>query len=160
VLWQLQNMGYGNRAIVRQRDADQRASQTDFFRLQDQITEEIVQALSQAQTAAQRVGQAEAEVKNGQESVADNLLGLGQTRQAGNIIMLLVRPQEVVAAIAALGQAYSDYYGAIADSNRAQFRLYRALGRPGQALLTKPCAVQKPEGGGARPTEALPSLGE
>ena len=29
-----------------------------------------------------------------------------------------------------LAQAYNDYYGAIADHNRAQFRLYRALGYP------------------------------
>ena len=42
--------------------------------------------------------------------------------------------EEVVAAIQALSQAYLDYYGAVADSNRAQFRLYRALGQPSQFL--------------------------
>ena len=31
-----------------------------------------------------------------------------------------------------VAQAYADYYGAVADYNRAQFRLYRALGRPAQ----------------------------
>jgi hypothetical protein len=38
----------------------------------------------------------------------------------------------VVAAVQALGQAYSDYYAAVADYNRGQFRLYRALGQPAQ----------------------------
>ena len=41
-----------------------------------------------------------------------------------------MRPQEAVAAVQALAQAYADYYGAVADANRAQFRLYRALRRP------------------------------
>ena len=50
-------------------------------------------------------------------------------------MVLLVRPQEVVAAVQALAQAYLDYYGAVADANRAQFRLYRALGQPAQCLL-------------------------
>ena len=43
--------------------------------------------------------------------------------------------QEVVAAIQSLDQAYRDYYAAVADYNRAQFRLYRAMGDPGQNLL-------------------------
>jgi hypothetical protein len=46
----------------------------------------------------------------------------------------LVRPQEVVVSIQALAQAYSDYYGAVADYDRAQFRLYRALGQPAQLV--------------------------
>jgi hypothetical protein len=50
------------------------------------------------------------------------------------VILLAIRPQEVVAAIQALAQAYNDYYGAVADYNRAQFRLYRALRQPAQAL--------------------------
>jgi hypothetical protein len=33
-----------------------------------------------------------------------------------------------------LDQAYRDYFGATADFNRAQFRLYRALGHPAEAL--------------------------
>ena len=40
-----------------------------------------------------------------------------------------------VAAVQALAQAYGDYYAAVADYNRAQFRLYRALGRPAEAVL-------------------------
>ena len=41
----------------------------------------------------------------------------------------------MVAAIAALEQGYRDYYGAAADSNRAQFQLYRALGQPARSLM-------------------------
>ena len=53
-------------------------------------------------------------------------------------IALLVRPQEAVAAVQALAQAYNDFYGAVADYDRAQFRLYHALGNPAQALACPP----------------------
>ncbi len=48
----------------------------------------------------------------------------------------LVRPQEVVASLQALSQAYMDYYGAVADYDRSQFRLYHALGHPAQSLAS------------------------
>ena len=63
-----------------------------------------------------------------------NLAGVEQTKRAGDVIILIVRPAEVVAAVQALAQAYADYFGAIADANKAQFRLYWALGRPGGSL--------------------------
>jgi hypothetical protein len=50
------------------------------------------------------------------------------------VYILVIRPQEVVAAIQSLVLAYNDYFGAVADYNRAQFRLYRALGHPAQML--------------------------
>ncbi len=60
-----------------------------------------------------------------------------------NVILLVIRPQEAVAALQALVQAYLDYYGAIADFNRAQFRLYRAVGNPrhvpAESLSRKAC---------------------
>jgi hypothetical protein len=41
--------------------------------------------------------------------------------------------------VQALAQAYNDYYGAVADYDRSQFRLYRALGHPAQALAEASC---------------------
>src|SRR5262249_45596797 len=69
------------------------------------------------------------------ESANLNFEGLGQTKSAGGkVVFLVIRPQEVVAAIQALAQAYNSFYGTVADYNRAQFRLYRALGQPAQFL--------------------------
>jgi hypothetical protein len=45
-----------------------------------------------------------------------------------------VHPQEVVAALQQLPQAYVNYYTGANDYNRAQFRLYHALGYPAQRL--------------------------
>jgi hypothetical protein len=69
------------------------------------------------------------------ESADKNLLLLSQTREIDSRVTLLVRPQEVVASVQALAQAYSDYFAAVGDANRAQFRLYRALGQPAECLI-------------------------
>jgi outer membrane protein TolC len=139
VLWTVQNLGFGNRALVRERAAENEAAVVNLYRIQDRVAAEVVQAYALAQTAAERAREAETELRQAQESVRQNLLGVEQTSAVdGKVILLVVRPQEVVAAIEALYQAYVDFYGAAADFNRAQFQLYRALGQPAQALLTDP----------------------
>jgi len=135
VLWELQNLGFGNKALVDQRRAENQLSVLDLFRLQDQVAAEVVQAYAQAQSAASRLGKAENGLKDAVESANKNFEGLGQTKTiGGKAILLVIRPQEVVAAIQALVQSYNDYFAAVADYNRAQFRLYRALGHPAQLL--------------------------
>jgi hypothetical protein len=69
---------------------------------------------------------------------------LNQTKRVGSLIILVIRPQEVVAAVGALAQAYNDYYGAVADYNRAQLRLYWALGHPAQLLAGTQPSCAKP----------------
>jgi outer membrane protein TolC len=140
VLWELQNLGFGNKALVDQRRAENRLSVLDLFRLQDQVAAEVAQAYAQAQSAASRLRKAENGLNDAVASANKNFEGLGATKTAGGpagspkVTILVIRPQEVVAAIQALAQAYNDYYGAVADYNRAQFRLYRALGQPAQLL--------------------------
>jgi outer membrane protein TolC len=148
VLWELQNLGFGNRARVNERRAEHYLSLIEQFRIQDRVAAEVVQAHAQAHSAAARLREAELEVRDAVDSANKNLEGVGQTRGAGNLIVLVIRPQEAVAAVQALGQAYSDYYGAVADFNRAQFRLYRALGQPAQLLGSdgECCPAQAPTG--------------
>ena len=110
-----------------------------LFRIQDRVAAEVAQAYAQAQLAARRVKVAERGLRSAVQSADKNLVALRQTKGAGATLVLLVRPQEVVAAIQALAQAYADYYGAVADANRAQFRLYRALGQPAQFWCRSEC---------------------
>lgn len=130
VLWQLNNLGWGNVALVHQREAEKQAATVELARIEDRIQAEVAQAHAQAQLAAERVEAAAEGLGFAQQSANKNLVALGQTKGVGAQLVTLVRPQEVVAAIQALSQAYVDYFGAIADANRAQFRLYRALGQP------------------------------
>jgi outer membrane protein TolC len=134
LIWELQNLGFGNRARVDERRAEHRQSLLEQFRIQDRVAAEVVQAHFDLQSAAQRVADAEDELKNALESMEKNIEGLGQSRNVGNMVILVIRPQEAVAALQALSQAYGDYYGAIGDYNRAQFRLYRAMGHPAQLV--------------------------
>src|SRR5262249_54192623 len=70
----------------------------------------------------------------GLASYQGNLRGLSETVRAGDLLVLVNRPQEAVAALQQLQQAYINYYTTANDYNRAQFRLFRALGYPAQRL--------------------------
>jgi outer membrane protein TolC len=134
VLWELRNLGFGNRALVQQRRAENQLALLEQLRTQDRVATEVAQAYAQAQSAAARFAEVEAELKDALDSANKNLQGMGQTRSAGNVLILVIRPQEVIAAVQTLAQAYTDFYAAIGDYNRAQFRLYHALGHPAQAV--------------------------
>jgi outer membrane protein TolC len=155
LLWQFDNLGFGNRGRVRQREAENRAAAVELFRIQDRVAADVAQAYAQATTAARRVPLAEQGVRLSVESADKNLVALGQTKRAGELSQTLVRPQEAVAAVQALAQAFADYYGAVADYNRAQFRLYRALGQPAQCIIqVQELATLSPPALSATPTAA------
>jgi hypothetical protein len=135
VVWEFQNLGFGNRARVNERRGEHQLSFLELFRIQDQVAAEVVQFHALAQSAAGRMKEAEEELRQAEDSAEKNLRGVSQTKRlTGNVLILVIRPQEAVAAIQALSQAYVDYYAAVADYNRSQFRLYRALGHPAQMI--------------------------
>lgn len=138
VVWEFQNLMFGNRAKIKERQAGNQIALLEMFRLQDRVAAEVAQAHAQMKSATDRMADAESGLKDATDSVDKNFQGLSQTRRAGELIILLIRPQEVIASIQALSQAYADFYGAVADYNRSQFRLYRALGHPAQHLCTEP----------------------
>ena len=112
-----------------------------MFRLQDRVAAEVAQAHAQVQSAANRLADAESGLKDATDSVEKNFIGLKQTRLVGEVMILIIRPQEVLQSIQALSQAYADYYGAVGDYNRAQYRLYRAMGLPGHIISGFECAT-------------------
>ncbi len=123
-----------NRGLVTQRRGEQRQALVELFRIQDQVAEEVTQAHAQVQAAAVRVRRAELGIKSALVSYEGNLKGLSETVRAGELLQLVNRPQEVVAALQQLQQAYVNYYTSANDYSRAQFRLFRALGYPAQGL--------------------------
>jgi outer membrane protein TolC len=134
VVWELRNLGLGNRGLITQRRGERWQALVELFRVQDQVAAEAAQAHAQVEAAAVRVGRAEAGLKAALASYAGNLKGLSETVRAGELLQLVNRPQEVVAALQQLQQAYLNYYTSTSDYNRAQFRLFRALGYPAQHL--------------------------
>ena len=150
LVWQLQNGGFGNVGLIRQRKAEQQAAAIEVTRVVYRVRSEVSQALARLQTARARVPQSEEGLRQATESADKNFVGLRQTaRPAGQLLTLVVRPQEVNASIIALNTAFLQYFTAIANYNTAQFEVYRALGQPGQWVTAKMQA----------PVAALPSAG-
>lgn len=137
VLWELQNLGLGNWAKVKEKRAENQAAIVELFRTQDRIAAEVARAYAEAKSAQERIRFAAGGVQDAVDSVNKHFAGFEQPQKVGNILTLVIRPQEVVAAIQTLARAYNNYYGAVADYDRAQFRLYRALGQPGADVLPR-----------------------
>ncbi len=133
--WEFRNLGLGNRALIRQRKAEYDVARSQEYRFQDLVAREVTQAWADVRSAERRIQSVTRELQQSELSARQNLLGLGEVkRAAGGINILVIRPLEVVAALQALQAAYFDYFAVSADFNRAQFRLYRAIGSPAQAL--------------------------
>ncbi|MDR3638910.1 MAG: TolC family protein [Isosphaeraceae bacterium] len=137
-VWQLQNGGLGNVGRIRQRRAEQDVAAIEFTRTVFRVKSEVSQAVARLQTARVRVVETEEGVRQAVESADKNFLGLRETtRPAGELLRLVVRPQEVVAAIIALNTAYEQYADAVNAYNVAQFEVYRALGQPAQWVTSR-----------------------
>jgi outer membrane protein TolC len=132
-VWQLQNGGLGNVGRIRQRQAERQSASVELTRTVYRVKSEVAQAVARLQTARVRVAETAEGVRQAVESADKNFIGLRETtRPGGQLLNLIVRPQEVVAAIIALETAYEQYSDAVASYNVAQFEVYRALGQPAQ----------------------------
>jgi outer membrane protein TolC len=162
IFWQLSNGGLGNLGLVKQRKGERRAAEVEVTRTLFRVRSEVSQALSRVQTSDARVPRAEIELREAIQSADKNFVGLRETtRPAGELLNLVIRPQEVVASLQALNQAFQDYSSAVSTFNRAQFELYRALGRPAQWVtsLQKSVVAIGPEGTGTIPPATPPVPG-
>ncbi len=132
-VWELQNGGIGNIGRIRQRNAEQHLASIEVTRTVFRVKSEVAQAVARLQTARVRVVETEEGVRQAVESADKNFIGLRETtRPAGELLRLIVRPQEVVQAIQAMYIAYQQYADAVNEYNVAQFELFRALGQPAQ----------------------------
>jgi outer membrane protein TolC len=156
LVWTLSNLGAGNRALVRQRAAQQQKALIELFNTQDQVAQEVVQAHAQVEAAASQVADAEIGVKESLITFQGNLKGISQTRGAGDLLQLINRPQEAVAALQQLSRAYDNYFAAINGYNRAQFQLYHALGCPSRIVAAEQPAGEIQPIDTSRPAQMAP----
>jgi outer membrane protein TolC len=142
-VWQLQNAGIGNIGRIRQRHVEQDLASLEVTRVLFRVRAEVQQGLARLQTARARIPQTEEGLQQAIESADKNFIGLRETtRPAGELLRLVVRPQEVVAALIALNTAFEQYSAAVNEFNSAQFDLYRALGQPAQWVTAQ--AAERP----------------
>jgi outer membrane protein TolC len=144
-VWELQNGGVGNIGRIRQSRAEQEVASIELTRTVFRVKSEVSQAVARLQTARVRVVETEEGVRQAIESADKNFIGLRETtRPAGELLRLVVRPQEVVQAIEALNVAYQQYSDAVNEYNVDQFEVYRALGQPAQWITCRAAPTPPP----------------
>jgi hypothetical protein len=159
-VWQLQNGGVGNIGRIREQRADRDLAAIEFTRTIFRVKADVAQAVARLQTARVRVVETAEGVRQAIESADKNFIGLRETaRPAGELLRLIVRPQEVVAAIIALETAYEQYATSVNEYNTAQFDLYRALGQPAQWVTSLQWHPSEPPIAGGRAGPAPPPAG-
>jgi len=126
LFWELQNLGFTDRAIARRSQADRETAALRLIKVENQVAADVTTAYKSRLAASHRMAQAAPAVTKGLESLRLNMLNI--RRGAG--LPAATRPIEVLQPIQALAQARADYLNAVLAYNRAQFRLYRAIGQP------------------------------
>jgi outer membrane protein TolC len=134
LVWQLQNLGFGNRALVRESRAQQQQQLVELFRVQDMVAAEVARAHIQVRSANARVASAEVGLREATLAYEGTVAELGKTEREGDVTVLVRRAFEVIDALKSLFNAHDTYFASSNDFNRAQFRLYRALGYPAEIL--------------------------
>jgi hypothetical protein len=136
LVWQLEGLGFGNMARIKQQRGAQSEAKIALRQAQDDAAAEVNRALARVQSAAARTQQADRGLRAAILAFNGQLEGLGQTRRFGDVLVLIFRPEEVVYSLEMLKIAFDEYFTTVAEYNRAQFELYHALGYPSVELST------------------------
>src|SRR5262249_31081385 len=93
-LWQLEGMGIGNLARIKEQRGEQSRAIIDVFRVQDQVAADVTRAQARLQSATARVTQADRSLRSAIITFNGNLEGLRETTRFGDVLVLVNRPQE------------------------------------------------------------------
>lgn len=126
LFWELRGLGLSDRGNRRIAEAHKRTADIDVVRVQAQVANDVVAAYKARVAASEAMADARDAVAEAIESQGLNLSSI--RRGAG--LPGATRPIEVLQPIQALAQARADYLSTVLAHNRAQFRLFRAVGRP------------------------------
>ena len=121
LFWTVQNMGATDHAIVRARQSEQRVANLELFKLQDRVASEVVAAHKASHAATRQLAFATSALPEAKSSVE---LNLKRIKQGAGL------PLEALQPIQALAVARREYLDSAIAFNRAQFRLFRAIGQP------------------------------
>ena len=124
-VWELQHLGLGNAALRGQRISQQRQAYFEYQMVRDKVLAEITTAAADVESYLHQINSLTGSIKAASESYR---LNLERIREGEGL------PIELLQAIRARADAQDAYTLAVANYNRAQFRLLKTLGRsPGSA---------------------------
>jgi outer membrane protein TolC len=121
-VWEIRNLGAGNRASVRERCSDMRQAEIRVVAEMDRIAAEVADAVARVRSRKAQMESARLAVESATRSYELNL----KLFKVGGIEQ--IRPLEVLQSVQALARAQQDYLGAVIEYNRAQFQLHWATG--------------------------------
>jgi outer membrane protein TolC len=157
-LWQLDALGIGNLARIKEARGMESKAIIEFYRTQDMVAADVTRAQARVQSAAARVIQADRALRTAIITFNGNFEGLMQTSRFGDVLVLVNRPQEAVFALQLLKVAFDEYFTTVAEYNRGQFELFHALGYPAREVASLNPAGELLPVDTARP-EYLPPVG-
>ena len=126
LFWELQNLGFGDLAIIRRRRFENREAGIQQIKVEAQVAADVVAAYETKQAAALQIKESRETVAEALESLKLNMINIRHAAE----LPRATRPIEVLQPIQALVQARNDYLDSVLGYNRAQFRLNRAIGNP------------------------------
>jgi outer membrane protein TolC len=150
-VWQLRNLGLGDVAQARLRRAQYNQANFHVLEVQAQVASEVTAAVKSARIRQRTL-------QSAQEAVSQALETWRRLRLAAFGILTrdrLVNTLEPITAEQALDAARNQYLIEVIEYNKAQFRLYEALGQP--PLEALPGAVALPVSVPAAPQPYQPS---
>jgi outer membrane protein TolC len=119
--WELRNLGLGEQAARNEAGARLEQARWRQVQVMDQVASEVAEAYAQVISRREQIELAQHAVAAARDSYRRN------TERIQDALGL---PIEALQAIQALDDAQRQYVRVVADYNRAQFRLHRALGCP------------------------------
>jgi outer membrane protein TolC len=120
-VWSLENLGFGNRALVRREQALVRQAEAERARVTDMVRDEVARAVADAADQLRQVATARRRVERALSSYTADL------KRSKNVEG---RPLEVLNSLNLLTAARLDLVTATVAYNVAQLRLFVALGQP------------------------------
>ncbi len=123
LVWELRNLGFGNRALQRERASLNAQASLSAEQIRDNIASQIARAYYRVRFRQRQIEASRAQVKAAAEAVPLNFKGI----TGGDL-----RAIEGLQSIQTLAFARSQYLAAVIDYNRAQFQLLHALALPPQ----------------------------
>lgn len=131
--WEIRNLGFGEEAA--RSTARSQLEQTRWRQVQvmDQVASDVAEAHAQVVARREQIELAKVGIESARDSYR---LNTERTRNAQGL------PIETLQAFQALDQAQRQYVRSVADYNRAQFGLHRALGWPVESVSSFPGGVK------------------
>jgi outer membrane protein TolC len=119
--WELRNLGFGERTL--RSESQSRVEQARWRQVQvmDQVAADVAEAQAQVEARRSQIELAQAGIASARDSYRRNT---DRIRDGEGL------PIETLQSLQALDQALRQYVRSVADYNRSQFQLHRALGWP------------------------------